>query len=239
MKLGSAKKLTDPERGEAERGEGEERAGEVERGLGSTPGGRCKMAAAAPKRTRLLRRDPPATQASARPLVKSSSPDDEEEEEEGAAPVVRWSSSMLLGCLELVSPEDESREKKDGLSPAPGTSRRAARNPPPRILRRCSLRRSLSARYRRAHISARAMTGNETTEDSIGMSTGVGSRDTVGLGGRRACRGAGGAGGVGEGTRARLAIMVLVEVLAGVCGWTPSMWLMPRYSAACMAGPEA
>lgn len=124
MKLGSAKKLTDPERGE-----GEERAGEAERGLGSTPGGRCKMAAAAPKRTRLLRRDPPATQASARPLVKSSSPDDEEEEEEAAAPVVRWSSSMLLGCLELVSPEDESREKKDGLSPAPGTSRRAARNP--------------------------------------------------------------------------------------------------------------
>lgn len=64
MKLGSAKKLTEPEReyelerGELERGEvecGEPDRGEPDLGLGIP--GTCKMAAAAPKVTRLLRRE--------------------------------------------------------------------------------------------------------------------------------------------------------------------------------------
>lgn len=134
-----------------------------------------------------------------------------------------------------MSPEEESREKKDGLSPPrPGISSRAARIPPPRSRLMCSFRRSLSARKRSAQITASATIGKQITDVRMGISTGRASSDTVGLGGRRACPNKGGVGIVVDGHLV-LAITVVAMELVPVVSSPPPMSLRVRLRAARMA----
>lgn len=83
-------------------------------------------------------------------------------------------------------------------------------------------------------MTARATIGKQMIEDSSGMSTGVGSRDTVGLCGRRI-----GVGSVLEGGSAVLEAIVVVVLVPGGSRRVLPMWFALQLDAVRMTSDDA
>lgn len=77
--------------------------------------------------------------------------------------------------------------------------------------------------------------GKQITDDRMGISTGRASRDTVGLGGRRACPSKGGVGIVVDGHMVLVIAVVVGMELVPVVASPPPISLIVRLRAARMA----